>query len=217
MAANSTFQGSEARTWNWKVLAAAVAVLSAVTGGILAALTIGDGENSAAGVGVVEAMFETYNREGPAASLRYFSSDEAARFRDHMDGLAVWNDRLTFIEPCQETRIDTIVCVMAEQHDLHEAAGLPPYANTFTLRVNEAGEISYVSQSVPDHFRTYYAFRSRFTIWLLDAHPEEAARIAGWPGVYQGPSAFFDADSATAALEFVDEFVAQSTDYPPGD
>lgn len=166
------------------------------------------------GQAVVEAMFETYNDEGPEASLRYYSTHEADRFRDHMAGLEVWNDRLTVVEPCRETPVGTIVCVMAEQHDFHQAGGLEPFTNTFTFRVNDAGEISFVSQSVPDHFRTYYTYRSRFRIWVSETHPESVARIGSLPGNYRGPSRFFDGDSAAAVLELVDEFVAQSDDYP---
>ncbi len=104
---------------------------------------------------------------------------------------------------------------MSEQHDLHEAAGLAPVEVTFTLRVNRDGEISYISQSVPDHYRDNYAFTIRFKIWLADTHPEAPLAIRGFPGVYRGPSPIFDAESAAASLEFVDEFVAESADYPP--
>lgn len=217
------------------IIAVGVVVL-----GFFGALTLFEGTNSVrSAVSTVEAMFETYNEEGPHAALQHFSTDVADRFDAHMSGLAVWNDRLEVLEPCTEISGGSIVCVMWEQHDFHKAAGLPPFTNQFTFRVTE-GEISYISQDVhvdvlgPDQdseirrhgvglaplrkgrtdFVPYFALYSRYRIWLANNYPQEAARIGSFPG-YHGLNPNFDATSAAAILEFIDEFVAQSNDYPP--
>ena len=226
----------ERRTRTARAIVVPVVVAVVITVGLLGALFFRDNTDR---VSTVEAMFETYNEEGPDAALRHFSTDVADRFEAHMNGLAVWNDELEVLRPCEEISGGSIVCVMWEQHDFHEAAGLAAFTNEFTFRITD-GEISYMSQDVhTDVFRNvdpseirrhgvglaparsgrtdfvpYSTLQSRFRIWLAGAHPDEAARIGGFPGVH-GLNPNFDANSAAVILEFVDEFVTQSDDYLP--
>ncbi len=89
------------------------------------------------------------------------------------------------------------------------AGGLSPWESHLTFTVNEANQISDMSFNVIEWDTKILPFNTQFFSWLTEAHPEVAAQM-GFPPMGFG----FNAENAETALQYLDEFLAQSDDYP---
>jgi len=156
---------------------------------------------------VVEEFIELRTSGQAVASLDLATAD-VADDQDFAGGLEVWNLSGELTEPCKET-FSGFRCVLSEQNDFHAAGGLGPWTAPLTLTVNEAGLISAINASIVEWRSTISPFNARFMAWFGLAHPEVAAQMSGAP-----MSDTFNPEDARLALEYVDEFVAQSDDYP---
>lgn len=87
--------------------------------------------------------------------------------------------------------------------------GLTLFSITLRLTVNEQGRISSAAIGVSEWGTTLQPFNSRFIAWLLETHPAEGAKLTGAP-----MSSDFNVSDARVALQYVDEFVAHSEQYP---
>jgi len=187
-------------------LALGAAVIVAAIG-VSALLVTDDGSDVASPRAVVEEFIDLQSSGQIVASLELATDEMADRERDSYEGFEVWNSRSEQTEPCQEISQSRFRCVTLDYDDFHGAGGLNPFENHTTFTVNEAGVISDVTTSLVD-FPAISGFNLRFMSWLTEAHPEQAAQMS------LPPSDNFNAEAARIALQYVDEFVAQSDDYP---
>jgi len=156
---------------------------------------------------VVEEFIElrTSGQVVPSPDL---ATADVAGSQDFAGGLEVWKLSGELTEPCKQTA-SLFRCVLSEQNDFHAAGGLGPWTAPLILTVNEAGLISSIEASIVEWESTINPFNTRFMDWFGLAHPEVAAQMSGAP-----MSNTFNPEDAGLALEYVDEFVAQSDDYP---
>jgi len=187
-------------------LALGAAVIIAAVG-VSALLVTDDGSDVASPEAVVQEFIDLQNSGQIDASLELVTAEVADRERDFFEGIEVWNPRSEQTEPCQEMSPNKFRCVTLEYDDFHGAGGLTPFENHMTFTVNEAGVISDVTDSLVE-FGSIVSFNVQFASWLGGAHPEQAAQMS------LPPSDGFDAEDARIALQYVDEFVAQSPFYP---
>jgi hypothetical protein len=122
------------------------------------------------------------------------------------------NERWMITGLCQARHGNEVTCPMRQSDDLHGPAGLALDA-VFTFTFNEEDKITAVrlDTGLPTHFAQWNTFDVRFVRWLEAAHPEvELVTVvqANDSGV------MMTAESVVAALQYVDEFVDQSDDYP---
>lgn len=188
--------------------AALVAIVAAV--GVTAWLA--DDESSgvaATPLGVAEEFIELRSRGDLTAALELMTDELAEQERDFFEGLEVWNIRGKLVAACRELSVVQVGCTLSEEDDFHAAGGVTPFSTNLRLTVNDAGLISSAAIGVTQWGTTLQPFNNRFIGWLQEAHPEEAAKMTGVP-----MSEAFNADDARIALQFVDEFVAQSDRYP---
>ena len=157
---------------------------------------------------VVEEFIELRTSGQVVASPDLATAEVVEGRQDFSGGLEVWNLSGELTEPCEETS-SGFRCVLSEQNDFHAAGGLGPWTVPLILTVNEAGLISATEISVVEWESTINPFNTRFMDWFGLAHPEVAAQMSGAP-----MSNTFNPEDARLALEYVDEFVAQSDDYP---
>ena len=142
------------------------------------------------------------------AALATFSPEQAENERDFYEALGAWNLRGTQVTPCEEVPPRGVRCVVTESNDFLAVAGLSPWTATLTFGVDEDLKITSLAPSV-DTFADIAAFSAAFRAWMDTTHPEESARMEG-----NLPDGSIDADDARIALQYVDEFVAQSERYP---
>ncbi len=106
-----------------------------------------------------------------------------------------------------------VTCPMRQTDDFHGPAGLALDAMfTFTFdeddRITAFGPDEFLSA----HFAPWRTFDVRFVRWFEDAHPE--VELGGmWLGNDSG--VMLTGDGLASAIEYVDEFIAQSDEYPP--
>jgi len=190
-------------------LTAAFAVVAAVAG--IAIWLSGSGDETTVGSprAVVEEFLAAARTGGGSAGSHLLTPEFREEQQDFENALGVWNARLVQPEECSNTFTARFRCVVVHYTDFHEAGGLSPFEQTMTFSVNEAGLISDIGFSVAEWDTKINPFNTSFMSWILEAHPEEAARMSGPP---MGDS--FNSEDAEIALQYVDEFVAQSDLYP---
>ncbi len=202
---------TEQRTRWWRgprVWLGAGAAIAVVVLAVFAIATLIDSDEPVVGPRAVVEEFIDLRSSGQAALSLDLATAEVVEDSQFAGGLEVWNLRGELTEPCEETA-SGFRCVLSEQNDFHAAAGLGPWTATLRLTVNEAGLISATGVSVAEWESTIRPFNARFMAWFGLAHPEVAAQMSGAP-----MSNTFNPEDARLALEHVDEFVAQSDDYP---
>ena len=98
-------------------------------------------------------------------------------------------------------------CEVTFTDALHGAAGIT-LVGIEHHRFGDDGRIPSVSMTAtePDNYQT---MEGRLATWLEDAHPEEAAAVA--------LLSYWSEERFLILLNRVDEFVADSDDYPPTD
>lgn len=129
------------------------------------------------------------------------------------DVMMAANEQLTVIEPCEVTGTDPTVveCVIAEVNDWHGKAGITHDVVT-EFELNDEMLITswnFGYGCCEDEF----AFNRAFWFWLSVAHADVAPLIRpvdgeSFPGFERDP------EHMAVAIQYVDEFLAQSDEYP---
>lgn len=156
--------------------------------------------------GVVGDFIELTTSGEHVAALDLATPETAASQRDFSEALEVWNLRSELTEPCEATE-SAVWCVFSDVTDFHKAGGVSPYTVTVGFVVNDAGLISGMDFSISEWESVIQPFNFDFWIWIRNAHPEAELEFAPMGST-------FNAERARIALEYVDEFVAQSDVYP---
>ncbi|MGI9584441.1 MAG: nuclear transport factor 2 family protein [Acidimicrobiia bacterium] len=197
---------------------AAVAVTTTAPAAAATTSTLGGAipgiESDEARIESLLAIFDAYNADDidsivalfrPGTDMWALGPAGGASTRRALTTLMVTSGDTVTVDECTATGEGTIVCDVTFEDDLHGAAGV-------TLRLVEEyhfsddGQIVRVSMSEPDG-NGYLAMEQALTSWLANEYPDEAARVRSLT--------FFSDERYTMLLNRVEEFVAQSTDYPP--
>ncbi len=175
---------------------------------------------------VVLSSIDAYNAGDMEAWLDHFTQDAAifgasrlTATAEHAPWLAA-GSQFTITEPCSPDGLSSdgqpvIDCRIDETNAFHGPGGITnSLAATFT--VSEEG----ISLAAPADFgwANWSRFNSRFWVWLEQAHPDvfdEIELTVGASGTDNSNQRMPQTAEAMAiALQFVDEFVAQSDEYP---
>ena len=186
-------------------LGAAVVVVVAITAGV-ALVGSGDGDDVAAAppLEVAEQILDAHAAGGPIAMLQFFEADFAALVEDSQQVFQRFNERIDRANSrCEETQPGRVLCRTPTTNDFHGAGGIDPDV-TFTFTFNEKSEVIALSETASQVVKIR-EFNDAFTGWLLEAYPDAATES-------YVPTA--DSASAEIAKQYVDEFVAQSDEYP---
>ena len=204
--------------------AAAAALIVIVALGGLALGSTSQDVASAPEIGTVMSGYEAINDGDVDAYLALLTPEIAARdAADTQADFELWaalNHRAEVVDPCQivepgsqgETRVQ---CTVIETNDFHGAGGLTATVTEIFVLDSDGLISGRRSVSSPDKVQLA-SFNGSFWAWLEQAHPGVYEQIkppigaasGSPPGTLTGPS------SALIALEYVDEFVEQSSAYP---
>lgn len=137
---------------------------------------------------------------------------EGNQYHTH-DVMMAANEQLSVIGECEASSSVPIVvdCLISESNDWHGKAGITHDVET-EFQLNDELLISswtFDYGCCADEF----AFNSAFASWMSEAHAEvffdiRAMERSSFPGYQRDPA------HMAAAVEYVDEFLAQSEDYP---
>jgi len=217
------------RPW-WAVAAAAAVVLALVGIGIGAladgddervdVAPVADDEGAAAADDGVDAVLDRFiaavNDRDEAAMVEFM---DGGFINGHLvdPGYLAAGDTWTRTGPCRPTSTEgEFACPVRREDDFHGAAGLSLELELAAV-VGESGLLDKLMSRSADPYADYVAFRSAFRDWVEANHPDSAIRF--YPGQPQGSADTADlpeGGSMPAALELVDDFVAQSDAYPVG-
>ena len=185
---------------------AAVIVVAVVVGIAIAGSDSGEEVAATPPIQVAEQIMEAHIAGGPIAMLEFFESGYADIERPSQEVFQILNERIIDGEfRCEETRPGRVLRRTPTTNDFHSAGGIDPDV-TWTFTFNEASEVVGL-QGVAGQVGQIRDYNDAFTAWLLETYPD----VAG-PGYV--PTA--DPASAEIAVRYVNEFVAQSDDYPIG-
>lgn len=212
------------RTRRGWLVAAVAAVVVLVMGTLVAVLRAPAnpqpaGPSGAEQVAYVERAYALLNDGDVDGWLRHFAEDasfsgRSAEIERRVDEiLAAANRRLAIVEPCTVPAPDVVVCTITETTDFFGAGGLS-ITKTETFAFDDDGRISERSSAVRAMTQPgYYVYTQAFNEWMAEAHPDVYAEIR--PEIIthlpQTP------EDMRRALEYIDEFIAQSGRYPVGD
>ncbi len=180
-------------------------------GAIGAVLISDDGSDVAAptsGLEAAEQYVALRTAGDTVATLELMTPAAVEEERNFMHALEAMNIRGTQVMPCRENRSGDYECELAEENDFLQVVGLSPWNATFTLEVTDDYLIDEVDTDT-DIFLSINDFWIRFRNWMDETHPEDSARMEG-----SLPQGSLDGDDARIALEYIDDFVAQSDVYP---
>ena len=170
-------------------------------------------------VAVVEELLAVWS-EGRVQDFQDLLPDGPFFFRGRahvQESWAVANEQWTLDGPCEQETSAALVCPTVRRDDFHGAGGLEARP-VYTFVFNEANEITDITDAGTSNTR-YVAFDGAFAAWFTENHPE-AAKDYG-PFLSSDPYAdernMPDAEDMAIALQYVDEFVAQSAAYPVDD
>lgn len=173
-------------------------------------------------ISVVMEAIDAWNRGEFDAWLAFWVVDPG---EDHLFSRSVMNsgEQMEVTEPCHSSPDPegTIVeCSIRVEDNFHGAGGLTSDA-TMSFIVNDVGLIvdtqSTTYQEDGSCCPKWESFHTDFHRWLQDAHPDVYADIGPKDGAEQWwlpGAASGDPDHMLVALEYVEEFVAQSDSYP---
>lgn len=180
--------------------------------------------DAAGAVAAVEASFAAFNVGDIDAWLAFFSDDATffgARQETAVEEFAplfAANPRIELIEPCRSGDVTAegehvVTCSYTMTNDFHGAGGLVfTVEETFTVQ-----DDSVIGQAGPGPLAGPWEetsrFNTRFWLWLESAHPDVFGEIG--PSEATGVRPPETPDEMRLALQYVDEFVAQSDEYPP--
>jgi len=163
---------------------------------------------------LVDDFVDVYNTGDPAAVAERFvpsaSPVQPAKLADPAFQAA--GDRWTRTGPCRSGAEEDVVCPIRRADDFHGAAGLSiEEDHVFRFDGSLLERIVLVDA---DPWDESHAFRQDFRTWMEAQHPE--APIPWFPPVGSYSDELADmptADGMPAALELIDEFIAQSPDW----
>ena len=201
----------------WLVAAATFAVILVVAGiGLMVANQSDEDTTVALGLSVVMANYEAFNNGDYDGYLATFT-DELAQEQPRIEGWRVDNEQIEIVEPCRvvetsPTGDTTVECSTTRSNDYLGPAGIIENV-TETFVANGDGKISSVENDGPCCIAQWRAFNQGFWQWLQVAYPavfEEIRPIDfdSFPGWQRDPA------DMLIAIQYVEEFVAQSDDYP---
>ena len=137
-------------------------------------------------------------------------TDEAELEWQHSQMAA--NDVWTITGECRLTGASTgITCPMELRNEFHGPAGLYFVVPEMRLMFNGAGELTGVTADDYEIAGDPAEYNAAFDAWLAEAHPEVHASFG--PRV-EGENGLPNPEDMPTALEYVDEFIAQSDIYP---
>lgn len=119
------------------------------------------------------------------------------------------NDRWVRVGECSTSGAE-VVCPIARRDDFHGAAGLST-TEQYVFEFDEDGRLARLNLRDGDPWAEQHAFRAEFRQWVQQERPD--ASIQFFPPADRAIAELGDlprADDMAAALELVDEFVAQS-------
>jgi hypothetical protein len=166
----------------------------------------------------LSAMVDAYNAGRFDEYMSFFSP--AAQFyggrplAEHYLAAAAFiaaNDQWTLTD-CALSATNTVACASTKRDDFHGAGGLILTEN-LQLVFDTDGRISAYGSDADVH-ADYFSFGREFRSWLRVAHPDVTASYDSF--LYDaGPLSMMPtAEDVPTALEYVNEFVNQSLDYP---
>lgn len=205
----------------WPLLAAAAAGIAVVAIGFSVAdsddrVELAPAEEAPAdplslGTALVDDFVGVYNTGDPAAVAERFVPSsrpiDPAKLADPAFQAA--GDQWTRTGPCRLSGGEDVVCPIRREDDFHGAAGLS-IEEDHVFRFDGA-LVERVVLLEADPWDESHAFRAAFRNWVDTEHPEESIRWFPPVGSYSDELADMPtAVSMPAALELVDEFIAQS-------
>lgn len=209
------------KTTPGRLLVGAAAVLVLILG--LGTWAVIGGDRDAAvepEVAVVQSAYEALN-DGDIDGYFALLTEEAAvrERREFQQVLVNMNQQSELAEPCRlieptpagEARVS---CTATFSNDFHGPGGLTATL-TESFVVTDAGKIS-LRLATGGNFDPNSDFNADYWEWLMVAHPDVHADIAPFEaGQLPGAGELRgEPDDMLVALEYVDEFVAQSDEYP---
>ena len=196
---------SRRRTLALAIGAAAAVALAIVVGVAIAGSDSGSDVAAAPPLEVAEQMIEAHIAGGPVAMLQFLEPAYAELEGPDQEVWQIFNEHIVGGEyRCEQTRANRVLCrTPTTTNEFHGAAGIEPEV-TWMITFNEESEVIDL-QEFAIEANKIAEFNEAFASWLLATYPGLAE-----PGY--APTA--DPASAEIALQYVDEFVAQSDVYP---
>lgn len=164
----------------------------------------------------VDEFIGVYNSGDPAAVADWFADlPNPLDLTKHVDPAYQWaDDRWTRIGPCR-IQDPSVVCPIRREDDFHGAAGLS-LEDDYAFRFDDEGLLVRLVLLEGDPWAEHHAFRADFRAWAEAQHP---GAVGSWfppPGSYSAELADMPtAEGMPAALELLDEFIAQSDRWGP--
>lgn len=183
---------------------AAVVAIAIVVGIAIAGSDSGDEVAAAPPIQVAEQIMEAHIAGGPVTMLEFLEPAYADLERPEQEVFQIFNERIIGGQySCEQTRANRVLCRTPTTNDYHGSGGFEPEV-TWMITFNEKSEVIDLHQ-LALQAQKLTEFNEAFSAWLVDTYPDLAS--AGF-----SPTA--DPDAARIAIQYVDEFVAQSDDYP---
>jgi hypothetical protein len=208
----------------WPLVAAAAAGVAALAIGFsvadegdrveVAPAEAPDAEPLTLRTALVDDFVDLYNTGDPVALAERFvpsaSPVEPAKLADPAFQAA--GDQWTRTGPCRLGSGDDVVCPIRRRDDFHGAAGLS-VEEDHVFRF-DGSLVERIVLLEADPWDDQHAFRAAFRSWVDAEHPEASIRWFPPVGSYSDELADMPtADGMPAALDLVDEFIAQSPDW----
>lgn len=216
-------QRADRRRSSLLLIAAVAAITVAVAGALLVTTWLRPDPEPATPTpteetAIVNAAYDALNAGDIRAWLDHFAADaevfgaSPTAARDLFEVLAAANYRAAIVEPCR--RVDgRVTCTITETTDFYAAGGLS-LTRTETFVVDEHGKIAEASARVVAITQPgYHVFTQAFYDWMRDAHPEVHAELRPRITTHLPP----EPEQMRAALDYLDEFIAQSDVFPVDD
>jgi hypothetical protein len=165
-------------------------------------------------IAYVERAYDALNAGDVDGWAALFAVDADARSQsDLLSVLAAANYRVEAVDPCASPERGIVVCTITETNDFFAAGGLS-LTKTETFTFDGDGRISGRESAVRSMTQPgSYVYTQAFNEWMSKVHPDVYAEIR--PEIIthlpQTP------EDMQRALDYVEEFVAQSDRYPIGD
>lgn len=204
-------------------LAAAAAVVALVAGAAVWAIS-GGGDELAdhPGMASVTAAYEAMNN-GDVDGFYAQLTERAVEADDHeyraleaeMNQRTERDGSCRLLEPSPTSGLDRIQCDVLFTNDFFRPAGISVLSRD-TFVIADDGRIDVIITELPDRAEAD-AYAHAFWPWLAAAHPEVYNTM--WvvrpdPDTVPAFTAFAHTDAKLTALEYIDEFLEQSDQYP---
>ena len=211
--------GQTFRRWLIPALAGATAVIVAI---VPAVAVLGNSDEdviASTPEAVVLSSYEAWNQGdfdawfGTFTDDALINGDSKHQWRLLKEVRVLSNSRTEFVEPCRliepsPSGDSQVQCTVTRTNDFHGAGGLSVTALE-TFAVDETNQISSYNESTVELVGSEIAFNQAFWAWLRVTYPEVGSDI--YPGMDHQPPGFGDDPrDMLIALDYVEEFVAQS-------